>query len=58
MSHSAADVDCEVRQLKDRVRLLEAMFHHARDLIFTLDGESCVTGMNEAAEEALGLLRE
>ena len=44
MSHPTADVDCEVRQLRHRVRILEAMFHQSRELIFTLDFESRVTG--------------
>jgi two-component system cell cycle sensor histidine kinase/response regulator CckA len=54
MSHSSADMDSEVRQLKDRVRLLEAMVSHSRELIFTLDAELRITGLNEAAERALG----
>jgi two-component system, cell cycle sensor histidine kinase and response regulator CckA len=53
MSHPTADLDCEVRQLKDRVRILEAMIHHSRELIFTLDLDSRITGLNEAAEQAL-----
>ena len=54
MSHSSTDMDSEVRQLKDRVRLLEAMVSHSRELIFTLDAELCISGVNEAAERALG----
>src|SRR5690348_14061975 len=53
MSHPTADLDSEVCQLKDRVRILEAMFHHSRELIFTLDLKSRITGLNETAERAL-----
>jgi two-component system cell cycle sensor histidine kinase/response regulator CckA len=59
MSHStAAEFDCEIRQLKDRVRLLEAMVCHSTELIFILDSQSCITGLNEAAERVLGYSEE
>src|SRR5688572_14763852 len=54
MTNSPADLEIEVRQLKDRVRLLEAMARHSRDLLFTIDLEGRITGMNDAAEQALG----
>ena len=54
MTNSPADLEIEVRQLKDRVRLLEAMVRHSQDLLFTLDQEGRITGMNDAAERALG----
>jgi len=53
MSQPTADSDCEVRQLRDRVRILEAMFHQSSELIFTLDRESRITGLNETAERVL-----
>jgi two-component system, cell cycle sensor histidine kinase and response regulator CckA len=58
MSHSTADLDSEVGQLKDRVRLLETMACHSSELIFTLDSESCISGLNEAAEHATGYPEE
>ena len=53
MSNSPADLEIEVRQLRDRVRLLEAMVRHSKDLLFTLDTEDRITGLNETAERAL-----
>jgi two-component system, cell cycle sensor histidine kinase and response regulator CckA len=54
MSLPQADAESEVRQLKERVRLLEAMLRHAKELVFTVSSKGEITGVNEAVEEVLG----
>jgi signal transduction histidine kinase/CheY-like chemotaxis protein len=53
MSHSPADIDLEVRQLRERVRFLEATLRHARDLVFSLDAHGRIFGVNESVLRAL-----
>lgn len=54
MNESPADIELEVRQLKERVRSLEAALRHARDLVFSLDANDRVFSVNESVQRALG----
>src|SRR3954466_16224858 len=54
MGQSPTDVDLEVGHLKERIRLLEAMLRHSRDLLFSLDEEGRILSVNEAVERVLG----
>ncbi|HYP05270.1 MAG TPA: ATP-binding protein [Bryobacteraceae bacterium] len=54
MSDSPADIELEVRQLRERVRLLEALLRHSRDLLFCVDAHGRIQSLNDAAERAIG----
>jgi two-component system, cell cycle sensor histidine kinase and response regulator CckA len=58
MTNSPADLEIEVRQLKDRVRMLEALVRHSRNLLFTINSRGQITGLNEVAEQRLGWLEQ
>ena len=54
MSDSPADRAFEIRQLRERVRVLEATLRHSKNLLFSVDEEGRITGVNDTVEQVLG----